>query len=108
MIKCLLCKKEFENGRSAHQHMNRVHYEDYQTAGFDLEKMTEGYKRRISHKKKSNDPDDLSFSERPAGLRPLNKSNPAEYEAYISGYRFYDPDSDLAFTLEEMKEEDWI
>lgn len=106
MIKCKLCGKEFEGGRAAHQHMNRVHHPEYKEVDFDLEKVTEGYIRKRSRfHGASKDPEG---NQRPAGLRPLRKTDPAEMEVYRLGYRYYDPESGLAFTIEEMQEEGWI
>jgi len=110
VIKCKLCAKEFEGGRSAHSHMNRMHYAEYEKANFDLEAMTEGYARKKrkyngSSKAPEKDPE---LSERPAGLRPLRKTDPYELEAYRQGYRYFDPESGLAFSIEEMQKEGWI
>lgn len=110
MIKCKLCPKEFEGGRGAHQHMLRVHPEEYRAADFDLEQLTEGYirkKRKYNGSSKAPEKDP-ELSERPAGLRPLRKTDPDELEAYRLGYRYFDPESGLAFSIEEMQEEGWI
>lgn len=110
MIKCKLCAKEFEGGRGAHQHMLRVHGEEYKAVDFDLEQLTEGYirkKQRYNGSSKAAEKDE-EISERPAGLRPLRKTDPYELEAYRQGCRYYDPESGLAFTIEEMQEEGWI
>lgn len=110
MIRCKLCGKEFEGGRSAHSHMNRMHHAEYKAADCDLEAMTEGYtrkKQRYNGSSKAPEKNE-ELSERPAGLRPLRKTDPYELEAYRQGCRYYDPESGLAFTIEEMQEEGWI
>jgi len=117
VIKCNLCGKQFEGGRSMHSHMNRLHHDEYAAAGFDLEKISTGYTRKKPkefNKIENDDPkpdknsSQQEISERPRKLRPLNMSNPDEVEVYRLGYRYYDPESGLAFSIEEMKEEGWL
>jgi hypothetical protein len=113
VIKCNFCGSEFEKGRAAHMHMMRMHYNDYKKYDCDLEKVSEGYIRK---KVKSypnaagarKEEPKVVESDRPKRLRLLNKLNPEELEAYQAGYRYFDPESELAFTTEECQEEGWI
>lgn len=118
-IKCNLCGTEKPDGRTMHGHLNRMHYDEYKAAGFDMEKLTTGYIRKTqeerNHKKRSagkeNKPmpqkDDLK-NDRPKNLRLLNKANREELAAYNEGYRYLDPDEMIAYTKKEVEEEGWI
>lgn len=110
MIKCNLCGKEFEGGRQVHQHMNVCHHEEYQEVDFDLEQITTGYERKKArvYNSKEKDKPAAETSDRPKKLRPLNKAVPEEMEVYRLGYRWYDPETGLAFTVDEMRSEGWI
>lgn len=119
LIKCNICGAEKPNGRSMHGHINRCHYDEYKAAGFDMEKLTTGYRRKSqgarNHGKSENRKDEKHMSinndlknERPKNLRLLNKNNPEELAAYNEGYRYLDPDEMIAYTREEVKEEGWI
>lgn len=98
-----------------HGHLNRSHYEEYKEHNFDMEQLTEGYTRRSpaeNHKKRGEKKEmaekkDLK-NDKPKNLRLLNKSRPAELEAYNEGYRYLDPDEMIAYTSAEVKEEGWI
>lgn len=81
MIKCNLCGKEFSDARKMHGHLIRSHNEEYKAAGYDMERLTEGYKRR---------PPKFSSS-----LRLLNLNDPAEAAAYDDGYRYIDGAGEL-------------
>lgn len=124
MIKCKLCGIEIESdgkksaGRVMHGHLNRVHYEEYKKTGFDMEQLTEGYRRK-NQTERNNErsqvrkerrlmPKQELKNDKPKNLRLLNKSNPEELSAYNEGYRYLDPDEMIAYTREEVKEEGWI
>jgi hypothetical protein len=102
-----------------HGHLNRVHYDEYKATGFDMEKLTTGYVRK-NQTERNNErsqerkekrlmayKNDLQ-NDRPKNLRLLNKNNQVELEAYNEGYRYFDPDTRIAYTKEEVKEEGWI
>ena len=48
------------------------------------------------------------FNPKPEHLRLLNKNNTAELQAYNQGYRYIDPEDDIIYTTNEIKEEGWI
>lgn len=91
--KCPICNKEYQDGRSLHGHLMRIHEEEYRAAAFDKKKL-----------KPAAAP---AAAEKPAGFRLLNKYDPDELEAYKAGYRFIDGDDNI-YTAEEVKEESWI
>lgn len=108
-----------------HGHINRQHYDQYKAAGFNMEQLTEGYKRKSqaernnekSGKSRQNsereEKKDMSQKEdlknaRPKNLRLLNKSSRQELDAYNEGYRYFDPDERIAYTKKEVEEEGWI
>ena len=80
-----------------HGHMMKVHPEEYEEVAHDLEALTDGYIRGSYLKKL-----------RPAELRLLNQSDPAEQEAYEEGYRYFDPKTSMAYTIEEVKGKGWL
>ena len=121
MIKCNFCDKEFEGGRAAHCHMNQKHHDEYAAVDFNLEEVTTGYMRKkpkvfktkVTGEKKEEPeemekPNITEVSDRPKKLRLLNKMVAAELDVYRAGYRYYDPESELAFTTEECQSEGWI
>ena len=97
MITCNFCGAIKTDGRQMHGHMMKMHPDEYAAANHDLEKVTSGYERN-SHKK----------SERPALLRLLNKLDVDEYEAWQEGFRYLDPKTMNAYTVEEVKAEGWL
>lgn|GEM_PF-1838294 len=112
-IKCNFCGHEtIDDGRIMHGHMMNNHQKEYKEVDCDLEKVTTGYKRKpkkeyleIRKKKKKELP---LIELRPINLRLLNKSKQIELDAYNEGYRYIDPDTMIAYTLEEVKEEGWL
>ncbi|MBE6033878.1 MAG: hypothetical protein E7222_04175 [Clostridiales bacterium] len=118
LIKCNLCGYEAADGRTIHGHMNRMHYDEYKATGFDLEQLTEGYKRTKSNEyRKERMKEEMGTKEtkkdtttnpKPEHLRLLNKNNGAELRAYNEGYRYIDPDDEIVYTTKEVKEEGWI
>lgn len=115
LIECKLCGYEAADGRTIHGHMNRMHYEKYKATGFDLEQLTEGYTRTKSNvyrkeriKEEMAAKKETMENQKPENLRLLNKNNAAELQAYNEGYRYIDPDDDIAYTTKEVKEEGWI
>lgn len=103
MITCNLCGIEKSDGRQMHGHMMKVHPEEYAAVNNDLEKVTEGYTRASK-----NEPKKAEKTSRPDRLRLLNKYDPDELEAYNVGYRYYDPEEDMAYMPEEIKELGWM
>lgn len=97
MITCNICGVVKNDGRQMHGHMMKCHPDEYAAVEHDLEELTEGYERG-SHKK----------AMRPAGFRLLNKKDPDELEAYEEGYRYYDPKTSIAYTIDEVKKEGWL
>lgn len=81
MIKCLICGKEFAEPRQMHGHLIRSHAEEYERSGYDMEQLTEGYKRKPAR-----------FQAR---IRFLDLSNEIERKAYEAGYRYIDNDENL-------------
>ncbi|MFV0516769.1 MAG: hypothetical protein ACK5MV_05180 [Aminipila sp.] len=116
LIKCKLCGYEATDGRTIHGHFMKNHYKEYKQTGCDLEKLTEGYTRTRSnvYRKKKKEDEEMAKetkilkNDKPQNLRLLNKSNRQELEAYNEGYRYYDPDEQIAYTTSEVKEEGWI
>jgi len=105
MITCNLCGIEKSDGRQMHGHMMKVHPEEYAAVNNDLEQVTKGYTRAVHREPKEKK---AQASTRPEMLRLLNKYDPDELEAYNVGYRYYDPEEEMAYTPEEIKELRWI
>lgn len=97
MITCNICGVVKKDGRQMHGHMMKCHPEEYAAANNDLEKVTDGYVRGFKKSVK-----------RPAGLRLLNKKDPDELEAYNEGHRYFDPKTNIAYTIEEVEKEGWL
>lgn len=110
-IKCNLCGYESENGRKMHGHLMMAHHDEYKAENYNIEKFTTGFKRKefpaVKVKKKPAKEIPL-IEERPINLRLLNKSKQIELDAYNEGHRYIDPDTMIAYTLEEVKEEGWL
>ena len=89
-----------------HGHMMKVHPEEYAAVNNDLEKVTEGYTRAVKNEPKEKA---TKTSTRPEQLRLLNKNDPDELKGHITlGYRYYDPEEEMAYMPEEIKELRWI
>lgn len=100
-IKCLICGYEATDGRVMHGHLMKNHEEEYRKAELDMEKLTSGYKRTRSNTAKKTKK--ALETEKPAGLRLLNKNNKEEHSAYMCGYRYIDADENV-YTTSELKE----
>lgn len=119
MSKCLLCGKEFDNGRAMHMHMLKLHRKEYQEQDYDLKPLTEGYNRKPTRHKyrKFMEENIMAAAEkkdrkapklaRPPKLRILNKNDPDELVAYNDGYRYIDQE-EFCYTSQEVRDEGWL
>ena len=110
MFKCSICGHEVRSKRAMHGHMMTLHNEEYRKAGmkqealsFQVEEQEEDQDNASSGKKK----------EKPAGLRHLNLTIPAEKLAfaevsdYGDHYEYID-DNGFCYSTKEVKEKGWI
>lgn len=115
MSRCSFCGYENPDGRAMHLHMLRMHPEEYQAAGRDLEEVADGYireqkqQRKLDRKRQEEEMTQKKAApEEQTHIRPLNRRDPDEAAAYNDGFRYYDPETDVLYTAEEAKEEGLI
>lgn len=104
-MKCKICGCVKETRREMHGHLIRMHREDYERAGFELDRCTEGAPARKDESKAKQK--QRKLYSKPEGFRFLNKQDSEEANAIKSGFAYIDAEQNI-YTASEAKTEGWI